>query len=377
MFLLVASDPASALANSPAVIGGYAYYVVAASSFSQVEAVSAKLSNKIASAERSINNQISTAADKLDRRIKNDDKSILDQLKRNAAANKEGTKRLAQQIRDLMVEAGAAEEKMRAERMFGKVWRMDNACSDPAAAEGLQVGKKAESKVSKESYQMLKEHNEHGYSSSGPNSFTAKLRDMKDEDIDAAILFPEGGVMGAEDIAKAQRISEVVTNPAPTPELPDRMKNSPEGQAYEAQKKIKAGRLTVPQKVWSDFLAANSATVPLDGWAQDTYERMGGSGTPEGVKDGKMSPMSALDMQVDMRYANPNWAPDVFGASEENKLYEIAQMQAVNLEFQRRQHALLQQIALMLAQDQSARVNQEQDPIIRARYNQVLSKGTN
>lgn len=361
--------------------------VIAPSSYVQVEMLDQKLNAKISSseqslssdidsAEQSINDQINDAADRLNERLKKDDKAILEQLKRNAAAEQETMKLFAQQLRDIMVEAGAAEEKLRAERLFGKAWRIDSACCDPAAAEGIQVGKKTETKVSSESYSLLRGHNDTEYSTSGPNSFTAKMLEVEGEDITAEVLFPSGGVMGADDVAKAQRISEIVTNPAPTPTIPEHfLHNGPEIQAYQAQKKIKESRLIIPQKVFSNNLAAHSATVPLDGWAQNTYERMGGEGQPDGVVDGKMSPMSIINMQVDMRYANPNWAPDLQSTSEKQLLYEMAQMNAVSMEMQRRQLELLQQITLLLAQDQATRVNQEQDPVIRARYNQVINQG--
>jgi hypothetical protein len=340
-----------------------------------IETTEQSLSSDIDAAEQSINNQIKEVGDMLNDRIKNDDKSILDQLKRNGASQKESTKLLAQQIRDLLVEDSAAEEKMRAERMYGKLWRMDSACSDPEAAEGIQVGKKAERLVSTESYTLLKEHNEMGYSSSGPNSYIQAIRDVDSEEITAEVILPKDSVMGPDEVANAQLMGEMITNPSPTPNIPERLSERPEAQAYEVQKKVKEARLAVPQKVFSDNIAAHAATVPLEGWAADTYERMGGTGNPEGVQDGKMSPMSLLNMQVDMRYANPNWSPDVFASSEKQALYELLNMNAVRMEIERRQLMLLQQIALLLAQDQSARVNQEQDPLIRARYNQLLSKG--
>lgn len=276
-------------------------------------------------------------------------------------------------IRDVMVQQGVAQEKAEAQRTYGPQSKAPSACGTPELGSGVQVGKAAEGKVSRDITTALKTHG----SKWGKHDDIAKhYATIPKEKVTPEKLFPEKGTLTVDEVKDAKLMGELLTNPSPTLKLSEAVQKTSSGQSYELISKIKETRLAVPQKVVSDTIAAHSPTMELGDWAIDAWQSMGGSGTPEGVVDGKISPVALLNLMTDMRFSNPNWYKALNGG-EMNEMAikrEQLMMAATSMEMQRRQLILLQQIAMMMAENQSAQTNAELNPVLQNFSNQATSE---
>lgn len=316
---------------------------------------------EVAKVSSDIRASIATSTNQIITKMHQGHSAIVDQLKRNGAADKEMTKKLGEQMRDLFVEFGNANARQRAEELFGSGFKPADTCTNPDLSAKIQVGRKVERQTSRAMYGQLRKHNQ-GYHAVG--GFERKIREKPMEEISAEYLLPPNNTLTPEQVDKAKEMAEMITNPMPATKLPPNRLNTPQGKSYEARVKIKEAKLSVPQAVYAATTASYAPTLPLGEWVTNQYREMGATGTPPDVVDGKVSAMALFEVLSSMRLANPNWDKKLQQGTEKWLLYEIARMNATQLEIQRRQLEYLQQIAMMLAQDQSDKTNQTMNPVL-------------
>lgn len=294
------------------------------------------------------------------------------ELQKNRSSNESLVEFQTNSIRDMLVKMGSAKEKIEAERTFGPQSRLGNLCSEPEIGGNIQAGEKAEKEVKNKLEEDIKSY----------NRIYRPEKDVRDhitqipyEKISSESLFPSNKTLKKEDVKDAQNISQLITNPDPTPELPDADKETTAGKLYENQRKIKESALVVPQLVFNKNIAAHSPTMPLGDQAIEMHRSMGGTGDPDeiGIVDDKISPYAVLDLMVNSRFSNPNWYAELGEKNEIAMMRELLAMEAVSLELQRRQLELTQLMTLMLAQEASSRVRENINPKI---YGQSLIEKT-
>jgi hypothetical protein len=154
-----------------------------------------------------------------------------------------------------------------------------------------------------------------------------------------------------EETLEAERLLESLSNPMPPPDLPDNRKGTPAGRSYTAMKKDYELRLSIYQGVLSRNIASRAPALEgLEGWVRSKWSSMGGAGDPPGLQNGLISDETLFWYLTSMRLSSANWHEEALPAlPEAGLLRELAAMEAVNLELQRRQNELLRDLVTLVA----------------------------
>ena len=82
----------------------------------------------------------------------------------------------------------------------------------------------------------------------------------------------------------------------------------------------------------------------------------GGSGTPPGIVDGKLSEAGLYKLLSQMRVGNPNWFAQIATATDAGLLRELVIMQAFQLELTRKNTDLLNRLTVIASLDYLTRM---------------------
>ena len=172
-------------------------------------------------------------------------------------------------------------------------------------------------------------------------------------------LFPLEDTITDEQLSQAHESIKSLANPRPLPVVTEAQKETPSGQTYTAARKIHEGRLAVAMDALNSHVAAHAPTLPDDvtAWAKSQWQEAGGSGTPPGIVNGKMSEAGLYKLFSQMRLGNPNWFNQVTTATEAGLLREMVMMQAIQLELTRKNNELLDRVSFITALDYLTRLD--------------------
>jgi hypothetical protein len=108
----------------------------------------------------------------------------------------------------------------------------------------------------------------------------------------------------------------------------------------------------------NNHVAYHAPTLPDDvtSWAQNQWSEAGGSGTPPGIVNGKLSEAGLYKLLTQMRLGNPNWFTQITAATEAGLLRELVMMQAVQLELTRRNNDFLDRLTFLASLDYLTRM---------------------
>lgn len=208
-------------------------------------------------------------------------------------------------------------------------------CEDQEKAIGVIQGSANKNIVEKTTYKALMDRNSN---SSSSNETSVKLDAFIDDRSSTAgsTLFLDGGnTMTEEQSAEASRVAFAITN-----QVPDYKLISPEhfsreaGEKYQSFRKMKIVKVSLSQKIMTNYLARKAAVYPLGEWANKIKDNTFDV-TESTVVNGMVSADTILDLEVGDRYMNPQFEKNLHTKFEAGVLREILAMQAVNLEFQR------------------------------------------
>lgn len=171
-------------------------------------------------------------------------------------------------------------------------------------------------------------------------------------------LFPAEDTLTDEQLSQAHETIKTLANPRPLPVVTDAQKETASGQTYEAARKIHEGRLAAAIESLNSHVVFHAPTLPDDvaAWARSQWQEAGGSGTPPGLMNGKMSEAGLFKLLSQMRIGNPNWFNQVTSATEAGLLRELVMMQAIQLELTRKNNALLDSLNVVTALDYLSRM---------------------
>jgi hypothetical protein len=241
----------------------------------------------------------------------------------------------------------AASEAMKTEDLYGKASQPSGLCGASSLGAGLQVGLQAGTQVRSA---MRDKQREYG-SREGARPVEYLERIIHDDHPDAKAmtdaLFPMKDTLTEDQVAEAHESIKTLTNPRPLPVVTDAQRNSPAGQTYAAARLIHEGRLAVVTESLNSHVIFHAPTLPdeVTSWAQNQWSEAGGSGTPPGIVNGKLSEAGLYKLLSQMRLGNPNWFVQVTGATEAGLLRELVMMQSVQLELTRKNNELLERLS--------------------------------
>ncbi len=297
--------------------------------------------------------------------IYNAGQSITAEIQKSRTASSKLFENQNTALRELFIGFGAAQQEMKTQERSGKFARFNSLCVGPEVGAGIQVGKKAEKKLSKKLEDDTKEYNKFW---KNPDDLRDHHAKKDPEKINADVLFPVNKTLVPEELKHAQNMVELIVNPYPELQIPEEVKGTDQAKLYELLQKQKKALLAIPQLVFNKSLAAVSPTLPLGNQATELHRQMGGTGTPEQVVDGKISPYAFLDLSADSRFASPNWYAEVATKDELALLRESLAMNAALLEIQNRKLELIQLQTLMAAQESAMKIQENMNPTLNDQF---------
>ena len=159
-------------------------------------------------------------------------------------------------------------------------------------------------------------------------------------------------------MAQAHEAVKTLANPRPLPVATDEQKNTPAGQTYAAARKIHEERVAAVMESLNNHVVYHAPTLPDDvtAWAESQWSEAGGSGTPPGIVDGKLSEAGLYKLLSQMRVGNPNWFAQVATATDTGLLRELVIMQAFQMELTRKNTDLLDRLTVIASLDYLTRM---------------------
>ncbi len=244
---------------------------------------------------------------------------------------------------------GVAAETMKAQDLYGKGAQPNGLCGASALGAGVQLSTQAQKEVQKA---LREKQGDYANNKDAiPLDYLRRILEenhlKRGETVEA--FFPINTTLTAEDVSKAHEAVKTLTTPNPLPVITEGQKNTPAGQTYEASRKVHDARLALAAEVLNEHIAFHAPTLPDDvtTWATNQWNEAGGSGTPPGLVDGKLSEAGLYSLLSQMRMGNPNWFTHIASSTEAGLLRELALMQAMQVEQNRRNNALLSHMAVI------------------------------
>lgn len=247
----------------------------------------------------------------------------------------------------------AASEAMKTEDLYGKASQPAGLCGASSVGAGLQLGAQAATEVHGAMRDRQREYaNREG---ARPVEFLDRITSEEHPDAKAMTdaLYPLQDTMTDNQVAEAHEAIKTLANPRPLPVVTQAQKETPAGQTYAAARLIHDGRIAVVTETLNNHVVAHAPTLPdeVATWAQNQWTQAGGSGTPPGLVDGKLSEAGLFKLLSQMRIGNPNWFVQVTSATDAGLLRELVMMQALQLELTRKNNELLDRIAVTASMD--------------------------
>ncbi len=251
-----------------------------------------------------------------------------------------------------------AGEAMKTEDMYGKAAQPAGLCGTSALGAGIQLGAQAGQEV----HATMREKQLAYANTAGVkpveflNRVLAEDHPTEKETLDA--LFPLQDTLTEDQVAQAHESVKTLANPRPLPVLTDEQKNTPAGQTYTAARKIHEGRMAAVTESLNNHVVYHAPTLPEDvtTWAQNQWSEAGGSGTPPGIVDGKLSEAGLYKLLSQMRVGNPNWFAQIATATDAGLLREMVVMQAFQMELTRKNTELLDRMTVIASLDYLTRM---------------------
>ena len=255
----------------------------------------------------------------------------------------------------------AAHEATKTEDIYGKAAQPAGLCGATSLGAGVQLGAQASQDVQKI---MREKQIEYGDTEDKKpldylHRILAEEHPTEKDLVDA--FFPMQTTLTEDQVGIAHEAIKTLANPQPSPMLSDEQKETPAGQVYTAARNVHQGRLSSVMDTLNAHVVYHSPTLSNDvsAWAQKQWSEAGGSGTPPGLVDGKLSEAGLYKLLSQMRVGNPNWFIQIASATEAGLLRELVLMQAFQFELTRKNTDLLDRIAFMTSLDALTRLDKE------------------
>lgn len=184
--------------------------------------------------------------------------------------------------------------------------------------------------------------------------------------INAGNIFPLDGTLTMDELEAGSALSNFILHPNPAPTISTGQLATPAGEKYELLRQVKLIRLGPSQKAMGSLISSKAPVYSAQDWAEQLYVATGMTGTPDTVKDGKLSQSSVLDTQIRSRYANPNYLIDMHRKPENGLIRELLAVKAVKLEVLRKRLEVARQTRVVLATQLASIVDMKYDATLQA-----------
>jgi len=301
----------------------------------------------------SVNAFTATESEKIQSEILLAAKNIIGTIKSESATVVRAIVGLKESNEAMLKGQAAASEAIKTEDLYGKASQPSGLCGASSLGAGLQVSAQAAGQV--RGAMRGKQLDYADRAGARPVEYLNRIMSGDHPDAKAMTdaLFPLQDTLTEDQVAQAHETIKTLANPRPLPVVTDAQRDTPAGQTYAAARLIHEGRTAAVMETLNDHVTYHSPTLPDDvtSWAQSQWSDAGGSGTPPGIVNGKLSEAGLYKLLSQMRLGNPNWFVQVTGATEAGLLRELVMMQAVQLELTRKNNELLDHLTVNSAMD--------------------------
>ena len=246
---------------------------------------------------------------------------------------------------------------MKTEDMYGKAAQPAGLCGSSSLGAGIQIGARAGQEIHAA---MREKQLEHAHTPQKPVDFLQRVLadDQPSEQESLNALFPLQATLTEDQVAQAHEAIKTLANPRPLPVVTEEQKETPAGQTYAAARKIHEERVAAVMESLNNHVVYHAPTLPDDvtAWAENQWSEAGGSGTPPGIVNGKLSEAGLYKLLSQMRTGNPNWFAQVASATDAGLLRELVIMQAFQLELTRKNTDLLDRLTVIASLDYLTRM---------------------
>lgn len=252
-----------------------------------------------------------------------------------------------------------AGQTMKTEDMYGKASQPSGLCGSTSLGAGVQLGIQAGREVQGT---MREKQFEYG-NTAGAKPVEHLQRILADdhpeekEIVDA--IFPLNTTLTEDQVAFAHESIKTLANPRPLPVVTDEQKETPAGQIYAASRKVHEGRMETVMDALNSHVAFHSPTLPDDvtTWAKNQWNEAGGSGTPPGLVNDKLSRAGLFELLAQMRTGNPNWFNEIAQMTDTGLLRELVLIQAFQFEMAKVNTDLLDRLTVIASLDYLTRMD--------------------
>ena len=267
-----------------------------------------------------------------------------------------------------------AGQTLKSEDMYGKAAQPAGLCGSSSLGAGVQLGAQA----AREVHSTMRERQLEYGNRDGAKPVEHLERVLSDEHpteketVDA--IFPLNSTLSEDQVAQAHESIKTLANPRPLPVVTEEQKETASGQTYAAARKVHEARLETIMDNLNSHVAMHSPTLPDDvvAWAKNQWSEAGGSGTPPGIVDDKLSEAALYKLLSQMRTGNPNWFTQVSAATDSGLLRELVLIQAFQFEVARNNNELLDRLTVIASLDYLTRMEGSGSKAVEDLYTRMV-----
>ncbi len=266
-----------------------------------------------------------------------------------------------QLLEDLFKSTGLAREKLIIERQYGDKSMPPTGCEGVDLGASMRSGDRVRQRIKEETVAKAVEHSSKFYRAIDAKKANQEmLANAQEPNEMAKAMF--ASVVEKDDRKAVLESVFYLSDPQPPRPLSENEKQSRLGLEYEVERNIRNRHMAIVQQVLADHVARRIPSMPLEAWAVDQWNKMGGEGSPTGVVDGLMSANSVIDMLVESRVGNPNWLTVTVPSMNDTGLKrEQLYMDAARLYIEREKMRMTEQLLVLSALDIADRLSQKSD----------------
>jgi predicted DNA-binding protein YlxM (UPF0122 family) len=256
----------------------------------------------------------------------------------------------ANSIRDMVLDYMNADSIVDSQKIFGPQARNENLEDMIEISSQYQVSRKAADQLINKNDSDFQV-----YENKWDTILEARsqITDMEQENINSEFLFPSTRTFAPEQIESVSKLHKQILDPLPIPMA----KSTADFSKKDRSQKIRAAMNLVPQRIVFENLIDFAPSMDA-ARAIAVYQKMtGDTGTPEFVKNGKISRAAMMKVLSDSKFANPNWYAELGGKNKTAMLRERLIMKAFKIEQQMQQLNDLQSRVMAFAQYLSGKEN--------------------
>ncbi len=288
-------------------------------------------------------------AEMLKMEINNAARNIIGTLQTQTKAINAALQLVKEEFHKTIKSTSMAEQFVEIEEMFGERSQPDLLCGGSNLGAGLQVSSQASQSLK----EGLRENQIEFSNNENAQSLDFIDRIINDEHPDieemTSAIFPKNYTLTEEQISQANETIKTLANPFPLPLPTDKQLESPIGEGYEIERLRQQGKQGLAMDALNENVSYHSPTVPNDltAWAQDEWNKAGGTGEVPGLVNGSMSESGLYALLSQLRSGNPNWIAKIKEMTNMGVAREQLMIDALNFEIQRKNNELLNRLVVL------------------------------